>query len=333
MNFVDTATIYIKSGNGGNGHVSFRREKFVPKGGPDGGDGGRGGDVVFVVDSNQNTLLDFRFKRKFVAENGVNGSWSTMTGRDGKDMRIKVPKGTIVRDVETQEILADLTDDFQEVTVLRGGRGGLGNAEFATATNQAPREAQPGREGKELNVELELKLLADVGLVGFPNAGKSTLISVISAAKPKIADYPFTTLIPNLGMVRMDMEKSFVVADIPGLIEGASQGKGLGAQFLRHVERTRVLVFLIDATSEHPLEDYEILCNELRQFNTDLDSKQRIVCISKIDATIEEMRPELRTINFPGFGYPLLISSATTENIEKLKWMMWAAVSKQHHEE
>lgn len=326
MNFVDIARIYIKSGDGGNGHLSFRREKFVPKGGPDGGNGGRGGDVVFKVDSQLNTLLDLRYKRHFKAENGAAGSWSTRTGRDGKDIVIRVPLGTVVRDAETGDILADLTEKEQETVVLRGGIGGRGNAEFATSTNQTPRHAESGKPGEELWVELELKLLADVGLVGFPNAGKSTLISVISAAKPKIADYPFTTLIPNLGMVRLQDEMSFVVADIPGLIEGASQGKGLGTQFLRHIERTRVLVFLIDATSDNPLRDYEVLSKELREFNPDMEEKRRIVCISKIDSTIEEMHEELKAIDFPGFGQPLLISAVAGDNIEKLKWMMWEAI-------
>lgn len=327
MNFVDTAKIYIRSGDGGKGHVSFRTEKFVPMGGPDGGNGGRGGDVIFKVDPHINTLLDFRFKRKHEAQNGVAGSWSNRTGKDGKDCIIKVPQGTVVKHLETGIVLADLVNPDDEVVVLVGGIGGRGNAEFTTSVNQAPRNSEPGVPGSELWVELELKLLADVGLVGFPNAGKSTLISVISAAKPKIADYPFTTLIPNLGMVRLGEEMSFVVADIPGLIEGASQGKGLGTQFLRHVERTRVLVFLIDAESRNPLADYNILRNELIEFNPDMKDKRSIVCMSKMDASIDELREELLAIDFPNAGHPILISSVTNENIKELTWKMWQALN------
>lgn len=329
MNFVDTAKIFIKSGDGGNGAISFRREKYVPKGGPDGGNGGRGGDVVFRTNPHLNTLLDFRYKKKFIAQDGANGRGSRWTGRDGEDAIVQVPPGTVIRNAETGEIIADLTLPNHDTALLVGGMGGRGNSEFATAVNQAPRHAEDGKPGEEVMVELELKLLADVGLVGFPNAGKSTLISVISAAKPKIADYPFTTLIPNLGMVRVGEEKSFTVADIPGLIEGAHTGRGLGTQFLRHVERTRVLVFLIDANSDDHLRDYEILRNELRLHNPDMEHKKRIVCISKLDTTIEEMREFVSTLDFPGYGKPKLISSVTRESIDELVWDMWNAITQE----
>ncbi len=322
MNFVDTARIYVKAGDGGRGHSSFRREKFVPKGGPDGGNGGRGGDVVFRVDPHLNTLIDFRFKRKFLAKDGAAGSWARRTGRDGSNVVIRVPQGTLVRDAESQEVLADLTTANEQVVLMRGGQGGRGNAAFTSATNQAPRHQEPGIPGDERWLELELKLLADVGLVGFPNAGKSTLISVISAAKPKIADYPFTTLIPNLGIVSVAEDKSFVVADIPGLIEGASQGKGLGTQFLRHVERTSVLVFLIDARSADPKADYNVLRKELAQHNPDLDRKQRIICLSKVDELDEEEQAALKSLKIDR-RTPLLISSLDGTNIDDLKWRMW----------
>ncbi len=322
MNFVDTARIFAKSGDGGRGHSSFRREKFVPKGGPDGGNGGRGGDVVFKVDPHLNTLIDFRFKKRFVAQNGIEGSWARKTGRDGKDIVIRVPQGTLVRDAETQEILADLTERNEQVVLMNGGQGGRGNSAFTSATNQAPRNFEPGIPGQERWLELELKLLADVGLVGFPNAGKSTLISVISAAKPKIADYPFTTLIPNLGIVSVAEDKSFVVADIPGLIEGAAAGKGLGTQFLRHVERTTVLVFLIDARSQDPKGDYNILRKELAQHNPDLEHKLRIICLSKCDELDEEELAKLAKVKIDRRS-PLLISSLNGMNIDELKWKMW----------
>ena len=258
MKFVDIAAVYIKAGDGGNGHVSFRKEKFVPKGGPDGGNGGKGGNVVLRVDLQMNTLLDFKYKRQFIAENGQHGGKSRKTGRDGKDMVLNLPIGTVVKDIEGN-IIADLSEQNQDFILAAGGNGGFGNSMFATATNQAPRFANSGQIGPEMEVIFELKLLADVGLVGLPNAGKSTLISVISSAKPKIADYPFTTLVPNLGIVSIDVGKSFTVADIPGLIEGAADGKGLGTQFLRHVERCKTLVFLVSAESETPEKDYKTL--------------------------------------------------------------------------
>ncbi len=327
MKFVDLARIWIRSGNGGNGCVSFRKEKFVAKGGPDGGNGGRGGDVVFQVNPHINTLLDFQYQRKYEAEDGINGMKQKMTGRDGKDIIIEVPLGTIVRNAETGDILADLSEPFQSVVVAKGGNGGFGNSEFATATNQAPRYAKPGLPGDSFYVELELKLLADIGIVGFPNAGKSTLISVMSAAKPKIADYPFTTLIPNLGIVKVAEGKTYCVADIPGLIEGASEGKGLGIQFLRHVERTSVLLFLIDAWSDDHKEEYEILQRELKNFNPDIVTKKSLICITKVDSFDKELHEELLNIDFGNGRKPdLLISSVSGDNIEELKWQLWNAI-------
>lgn len=322
MKFIDVATISVQSGKGGKGHVSFRREKYVPLGGPDGGNGGKGGDVIFRGDIHINTLLDFRFHRNFAAEDGRPGDKSRCTGRDGKDMIIRVPMGTEIHDSETEELLADITPEHPEYCIARGGKGGRGNWEFRSSINQAPRNSDPGMPGEERSVTLELKVLADIGIVGFPNAGKSTLISVISAAKPKIADYPFTTLVPNLGMVRLGDTMSFTVADIPGLIEGAHEGKGLGIQFLRHVERTRVLVFLLDAQSENPKKDYEILCKELELYNTDLAHKKRIICISKSDTLDEDGRKTIEKIRI-GRKKPLIISSVAGENITELQWMMW----------
>jgi GTP-binding protein len=327
MNFIDIATVEVSSGKGGAGHISFRREKFVPKGGPDGGNGGKGGDVIFKADPHMNTLLDFRFKRILKAEAGHVGMKYNKTGRDGQDLIVKVPTGTIIKDLMTQEIIGDLSQTGQEVVIARGGRGGRGNAEFTSSINRAPRHAEPGEPAEELTVILELKLLADVGLVGFPNAGKSTLISVMSAAKPKIADYPFTTLVPNLGVVRIGDEQSYTIADIPGLIEGAHEGKGLGMQFLRHVERTRVLVFLIDAASENVVHDYDILKNELHLYNTNLDDKKRIILLTKADTIDEEKRELLKDVDF---GEPdaqvMIISSVTGEGIDELKWTIWKKI-------
>ena len=255
MQFIDEVTIHIKAGNGGNGIIAFRKEKFIPKGGPSGGNGGRGGSVILRGDRHLNTLLDFKFRKHIVAERGENGRTKDQVGKSAVDTILRVPRGTVVREVGSKRIVADLVNDGEEIVIAKGGRGGRGNSEFATPTDQAPRRAENGTLGEEKEIVLELKLLADVALVGFPNAGKSTLISVISAAKPKIADYPFTTLTPNLGIVRYADDKSFVVADIPGLLEGAHTGKGLGIQFLRHIERTRVLVFLIEATSDDTKRD------------------------------------------------------------------------------
>ena len=282
MKFIDIANIEVKSGNGGKGHISFRREKFVAKGGPDGGNGGKGGDLIIKGDNHLSTLLDFKYSKVYEAENGVDGGKNLCTGRNGKDRIIKVPVGTLVKNTETGEVIADIIEAGQMEIIAKGGSGGKGNAEFKNSINQAPRYAQPGIPGVEMKITLELKLLADVGLVGFPNVGKSTLISVVSAAKPKIADYHFTTLVPNLGVVKIAESKSFVIADIPGLIEGASDGKGLGHQFLRHVERTKLLVFILEAFSEDIVSEYEVLKNELYKYNPDMEYKKRIICISII---------------------------------------------------
>lgn len=331
--FVDRAIIHISSGNGGNGKVSFRREKFAPMGGPNGGNGGKGGDIVFTANPNMSTLLDFRYKQHYRAENGQPGASSNWTGKSAKSVVIQVPCGTLICDAETDEVLADLTTAGEEVTILRGGKGGRGNAEFATATNQAPRYAEPGQEGEERKIRLELKLLADVGLVGFPNAGKSTLIASVSAARPKIADYPFTTLVPNLGIVSLyddptrSRSESFCVADIPGLIEGAHEGRGLGFQFLRHVERTQVLVFLLDPLAEiSPKDQFKLLRKELKLFNPELDSKERIICISKADALTDDERKELAKIKFRGEKPVRIISGVSGEHLGDLKHAMWDAL-------
>ncbi len=323
MKFVDIAKIFIKAGDGGNGHISFRREKFVPKGGPDGGNGGKGGDVLLKVDPHLNTLLDFKYKMHYNAENGREGGKSRKTGKSGKDTYIRIPPGTVVKDSDTEEIIADLTEKGQEFIAARGGRGGLGNSEFATPTKQAPRYATDGKKGEEKEIILELKLIADIGIIGFPNVGKSTLISVISAAKPRIDDYPFTTLVPNLGIVKIGDWQSFTVADIPGLIEGAHEGKGLGIQFLRHIERTKALVYLIDAWSADPVNDYNILCSELEKYNPEMKNKERFICISKIDSVDEDKRKELSELKFGKSLKPVLISSVTGESIDKVKHTMW----------
>ncbi len=326
MQFIDEARIQIAAGNGGNGCVSFRREKFVPKGGPDGGNGGRGGNVVVRADRQLNTLLDFRYHKHYRAERGEHGRGKNQEGRSGKDLVLRVPCGTVIRDAQTEEIIADLTRHDEEVVVAKGGKGGRGNSEFATATNQAPRHAEPGTPGVERELRFELKLLADVGLVGFPNAGKSTLISVISAAKPKIADYPFTTLTPNLGIVRYGEDQSFTVADIPGLIEGAHEGRGLGIQFLRHIERTRVLVFLIESTSEDPKADYRTLLAELKSYNASLGRKKKIVALTKTDIASAEQLRALRRLTV-GRGVPVVsISAVAGEGVSDLIDRMWLAI-------
>jgi GTP-binding protein len=281
--FADRATIRVEAGKGGAGSVSFRREKYVPKGGPDGGDGGRGGSVVLVVDANVRTLLDFQAAKLFRATPGAPGSSQRSSGKDGKDLLIRVPPGTQVTDADTGEALADLVEPGLRWVAAAGGKGGRGNAQFATATNQAPRRADPGLPGEARTLELELKLVADVGLVGFPNGGKSTLISSLSAARPKIADYPFTTLRPVLGVVRLDEERTFVLEDIPGLIEGASEGRGLGHEFLRHVERTRILAFVIDVTTEDPAGARAVLEKELAAWSPELVAKPRLLVLSKAD--------------------------------------------------
>ncbi len=285
--FIDEVRILVKAGDGGNGILAFRREKFVPRGGPSGGDGGRGGDIILVSNPHYNTLLHFRYNPEHKAERGRHGEGSNKTGRDGESTELPVPVGTVVYNDETGDKLFDFTEPNQRFIVAKGGRGGLGNQNFATPTHQAPTEHTPGRPGQERHLRLELKLLADVGLVGFPNAGKSTLISRISAAKPKIADYPFTTLEPNLGVVKRDMERTFVVADIPGLIEGAHEGAGLGIQFLRHIERTKVLVHLVDVSEfsgRDPVEDFKIILKELAAFSDELASKPMLVVATKMDA-------------------------------------------------
>ena len=318
--FVDQARIKIKSGDGGDGAVSFHREKYVAAGGPDGGDGGRGGDVVFQVDDNFSTLIDFRYKRKYVADRGENGSGRNCTGKSAQPLIIKVPRGTVIRDAKSGRIMADMSTDEPKV-LAKGGNGGKGNVHFATSTRQIPKFAKPGYPGEEFEVTLELKLLADVGLVGYPNVGKSTLISVVSAAKPKIANYHFTTLTPVLGVVRVDDEKSFVMADIPGLIEGAGDGVGLGHEFLRHVERCRLIVHVVDVSGiegRDPCEDFEVINAELAKFNEELAERPQIVAANKSDMAteeqIEKFRKYIEDKNIPFF----CISAATTQGTAEL---------------
>jgi len=323
VKFVDSASIFVQAGDGGNGCVSFRREKFVPKGGPDGGDGGRGGHVWLRTNPQLTTLLDFKYKKKYIAVRGVHGQGARKTGRDGADIVIDVPCGTIVRNAETHEIIADLTGEDQELLIARGGKGGRGNQHFATPIRQAPRYAEPGQKGEGFLLEMELKLMADVGLVGFPNAGKSTLISVISAAKPKIADYPFTTLVPNLGIVRYEEYKSFVMADIPGIIEGAAEGKGLGLQFLRHIERTKILAVLVAADSPDIAEEYGTLLGELEKFNKGLLDKPRLVVVTKMDIAAEDLE-----ISDLEEGVRVLpISAVSGQGLKELKDELWREVS------
>jgi GTPase len=296
MMFIDEATIRVKAGDGGNGCIAFRREKFVPKGGPSGGDGGSGGSVWVVATSRLNTLYHLQHLREWKGDRGQHGMGSNCSGHDGEDVTIELPVGSVVREKESGDLIADLTREGERIRVAAGGRGGWGNQHFATATRQAPRFAQPGGIGEERTLYIELKLIADVGIIGLPNAGKSTLISVISAAKPKIADYPFTTLVPNLGVVKADDSETFVVADIPGLIEGAHEGHGLGHEFLRHVERCSVLVHLIDlSTSEHPEEDAAVIATELGQYSRTLAEKPRLVVGSKLDSAIEGNSARLRS--------------------------------------
>ncbi len=328
MQFIDEVTVFVKAGNGGNGCVSFRREKYVPKGGPDGGNGGHGGHVLVRADRHLTTLLDLKYRKHYVGERGEHGRGKKQDGKWGEDLVLKVPCGTIVKEADSGEILADLTEPQQEVVVAKGGRGGKGNTEFATSTNRAPRQAEPGTAGEERKVILELKLLADVGLVGFPNAGKSTLISVISAAKPKIADYPFTTLTPNLGIVRVAEEKSFVVADIPGLIEGAHQGKGLGIQFLRHIERTKVLVFLVEAISPDPKKDFKVLLHELKAYDPELARKPKIVAVTKVDLLDTKELSTLKKISFGRGIDARYISSVAGRGVDDLVNAMWKLIRK-----
>jgi len=320
--FIDYVKIIAKSGNGGNGAVTFRREKYVAAGGPDGGDGGRGGSIYFTVDPDMNTLLDFRFKRKFHAEDGKNGEGSHRFGKSGEDLYIKVPAGTIVKDAETGKVVVDLSEKGQTELILPGGRGGKGNSHFATSTRQAPRFARDGEKGIEKEFILELKLLADVGLLGFPNVGKSTFISKVTSAKPKIADYHFTTLVPNLGVVKGEFGDSFVIADIPGIIEGASEGTGLGLQFLRHIERTRLLLHFLDVSGSegrNPVEDFEVINTELKKYSEKLSTRKQVIVANKIDVMqddflyqeVEKMAKEKKIEIFK-------ISAATGEGIKEL---------------
>lgn len=316
--FLDRAEIEVVGGRGGNGCVSFRREKYAPFGGPNGGDGGKGGDVILVVDERRTTLQDFRYHRVFKGERGEHGEGSQRTGRSGEDVLVPVPAGTLVYDAATEELLEDLTRSDQRLFVARGGRGGRGNEHFKTSTNRAPRKFEEGGVGEERRLRLELKLIADVGLVGFPNAGKSTLLSSISDARPKIADYPFTTLTPNLGVVRLTGFRDLVVADIPGILEGAHQGKGLGLEFLRHIERTRALLFLVDATSEHPAADFATLREELRLYSEELLRRPHLLVLTKADLFEDPKIPnelldrrDVRLISaVSGAGIPLLLEEA-----------------------
>lgn len=320
-NFVDYVKIHCKSGHGGAGSAHLRREKYIPKGGPDGGDGGRGGHVIMKGNAHEWTLLPLRFTRHIKAERGENGGKNQLTGAYGADVYIEVPIGTIARN-EEGEIIGEIMEDGQEIIIMHGGKGGLGNEHFKSATNQTPRYAQPGLPGEEGFVTFELKLLADVGLVGFPNAGKSTLLAAVSAAKPKIADYAFTTLTPNLGIVDYRNYKSFVMADIPGIIEGAAEGKGLGHRFLRHIERNSILLFLIPADAEDYYNEFEILENELKKFNPELLDKDYIISISKSDMLDEELKEEISN-KFPENRIPIFFSSVTQEGLMELKDAIW----------
>ncbi|MCQ2058027.1 MAG: GTPase ObgE [Bacteroidaceae bacterium] len=325
-NFVDYVKIFCRSGKGGRGSAHLRHDKYIPNGGPDGGDGGHGGNVILKGNRNYWTLLHLRYERHAFAENGGNGGSNKCFGKDGSDIIIEVPCGTVAYDAETGEYLCDITSDKQEVVLLKGGRGGLGNWHFRTATRQAPRFAQPGEPAQERMVVLELKLLADVGLVGFPNAGKSTLLSAISAAKPKIANYPFTTLEPNLGIVSYREGKSFVMADIPGIIEGASEGKGLGLRFLRHIERNSLLLFMVPADTDDIAHEYNVLLGELRQFNPDMLDKQRVLAITKCDLIDQELIDMLEG-SLPDDLPHVFISGVSGLGLQQLKDMLWKELS------
>lgn len=326
--FIDYAEIEVCAGKGGNGAVAFRREKYVPKGGPAGGNGGSGGSVVIKAYHNLSTLLDFRYKKIYTAEDGDPGGSSLKDGKNGKDILIKVPVGAIIKDAGTKKVVADLGEDGKEIIVAEGGKGGKGNSNFATPTNQAPRFAEEGKPGEQRKLILELKLIADVGLVGFPNAGKSTLISKISAAKPKIADYPFTTLEPNLGIVRYKNFESFTVADIPGIIEGAHEGKGLGLKFLRHIERTKILLFLIDITSENYQAEYNVLLNELKSHSKKLAEKTKIVSLSKADLIEESEIKKIRRKKIKNADSPLFVFSAVSGyGLQELVDYLWKAIN------
>ncbi|UZH54304.1 GTPase ObgE [Salinimicrobium tongyeongense] len=329
-NFVDYVKIHVASGNGGKGSAHLHREKYIAKGGPDGGDGGRGGHVIIKGNKNLWTLFHLKFKRHIKAGHGEHGSKQRSTGADGQDEIIEVPLGTVIRDTETQNILHEITEDGQEIIVAEGGKGGLGNWHFKSSTNQTPRYAQPGIPGEEEDITLELKILADVGLVGFPNAGKSTLLSVITAAKPKIADYEFTTLKPNLGIVEYRDFKTFVVADIPGIIEGAAEGRGIGHRFLRHIERNSTLLFLIPADAKDIVKQYEILVDELRRYNPELLDKDRLVAISKSDMLDEELKAEMKAQLDGELNAPyLFISSVAQQGLTQLKDKLWEMLNKE----
>ena len=324
-NFVDYVKIFARSGHGGAGSAHFRREKFVAFGGPDGGDGGRGGSIILQGDSQYWTLIHLKYQRHQFAEDGECGSGARSSGKDAKDIIIPVPLGTVAKDAETGEVVGEVTENGEQLVLLKGGRGGLGNWHFKSATNQTPRYAQPGEEGAEGAFILELKVLADVGLVGFPNAGKSTLLSVVSSAKPKIANYAFTTLEPNLGIVEVRDHKSFVMADIPGIIEGAHEGKGLGTRFLRHIERNSILLFMIPADSDDIRRDYGILLGELTQYNPELLDKQRLLAITKCDMLDDELMEQMRS-HLPEGPKSIFISSVSGLNITQLKDMLWSAL-------
>jgi len=319
--FIDIAKVFVKSGKGGDGAISFRREKYVPLGGPDGGDGGKGGSIIFQVETGITTLLDFKYKKKFIAEEGQNGGGQKCYGKDGKDLYIKVPMGTIIREAESNKVIADLSHKGQELVLLRGGKGGKGNVKFATATKQAPHYAEPGMPGDELNIVLELKLLADVGLLGFPNVGKSTLLSMTTKAKPKIANYHFTTLKPNLGVVAVEGIEPFVMADIPGIIEGAAEGVGLGIQFLKHIERTRLLIHIVDISGiegRDPFEDFVKINEELKKYSVKLWDRPQIVVANKTDMLYDEEIFEdfKKRVQEMGFDKVFKMSAATNEGVD-----------------
>ena len=328
-NFVDFVKINVSSGNGGKGSAHFRREKYITKGGPDGGDGGRGGNVVFVSDKSLWTLYHFKFQKHFKCGHGGDGSKNRSSGADGKDIKIKVPIGTVIKVAESDKIIYETIEDGEEKIILEGGKGGLGNWNFRSSTNQAPRYAQPGLKGKEMQLTLELKLLADVGLVGFPNVGKSTLLKTLTSAKPKIGNYEFTTLKPNLGIVEYRNFKSFVIADIPGIIEGASEGKGLGHYFLRHIERNSVLLFLLSADSKDVVKEYEVLLNELKKYNPELIDKQRLIAISKSDLINEKNIEKIKNKVSSGIkNIPFeFISSVSNKGLIELKDKMWKVLN------
>ena len=330
-NFVDYVKIYCRSGKGGAGSLHFRREKYIPRGGPDGGDGGRGGDIILRGNAQMWTLLHLRYTKHLMAGDGVPGGSNQLTGAAGKDVYIDVPLGTVAYEAETRKPLGEITEDGQTVVLLKGGRGGKGNAFFKSATMQAPKFAQPGEPSQESWIVMELKLLADVGLVGFPNAGKSTLLSVVSAARPEIADYPFTTLVPNLGIVGYRDHRSFVMADIPGIIEGAAEGKGLGIRFLRHIERNSTLLFMVPANTDDVKKEYDILLNELKKYNPELMDKDRLLAITKCDLVDEDTIKEIKK-HLPKKVPHVFISSVIGKGIDELKDLIWLTLNREEEE-